>query len=66
MSHPASVISILQDYYRRNYREFFDFLEGSSMEERQGLSPETAAAVRKWISENEEKPLPGIARLRNG
>jgi hypothetical protein len=27
-----------------------------------GLSPETAAGIRKWLDENEDEPMPGMRK----
>ncbi|PNW86429.1 hypothetical protein CHLRE_02g086100v5 [Chlamydomonas reinhardtii] len=43
----------LQDYYRRNFKEYFEF-EGSTAKvgKARGLSPETQQAIAKWLEEN--------------
>lgn len=41
----------LNDYYRRNYGDYFSFQAGSNMDT-QGLSPETQANIKRWLEEN--------------
>ena len=53
----------LNDYYRRNFKDYFAFDAADEATARaRGLSPETAAAVRKWMEDNAEKPMPGAAK----
>jgi len=48
----------LKDYYKRNFKDYFEFDAGSEGAARaRGLSPETAASIRKWLDDNaDEKP----------
>ncbi|KAG2446691.1 hypothetical protein HYH02_008257 [Chlamydomonas schloesseri] len=43
----------LQDYYRRNFKEYFEF-EGANAKvgKARGLSSETQQAIEKWLEEN--------------
>lgn len=41
----------LNDYYRRNYGDYFSFQAGSNMDT-QGISSETQASIRRWLKEN--------------
>jgi hypothetical protein len=45
----------LQDYYRRNYGDYFSFQAGGNMNS-EGLRPETQAAIKKWLEDNETLP----------
>lgn len=53
----------LNDYYKRNFPEYFKFDGGSeAAATARGLSPETAAAMRKWLEDNEDQPMPGLRK----
>ncbi|KAK9828736.1 hypothetical protein WJX72_001805 [[Myrmecia] bisecta] len=43
----------LQDYYRRNFKDYFDF-EGGSVQagKARGLSPETTQKIQQWLKDN--------------
>ncbi|KXZ47644.1 hypothetical protein GPECTOR_34g803 [Gonium pectorale] len=43
----------LQDYYKRNFKEYFEFeASNAKVAKARGLSPESAAAIQKWLEEN--------------
>eukprot|EP00955_Chlamydomonas_euryale_P113363 366212-Chlamydomonas_euryale.AAC.27 len=43
----------LNDYYRRNFKEYFDFEAGSSSAGRsRGISSETQAQIAEWLEQN--------------
>lgn len=44
----------LNDYYKRNFKEYFEFIEGSNMDTL-GISPETQKEIRQWLDENTER-----------
>ncbi|KAI8468232.1 MAG: hypothetical protein J3K34DRAFT_471044 [Monoraphidium minutum] len=51
----------LNDYYKRNFRDYFNFDAGSEAAARaRGLSPETAAAVQQWLKDNDDTKMPGM------
>ena len=51
----------LNDYYRRNYTDYFSFQAGSNMNV-QGLSKGTQEDIKKWLQENAEPaPPPPLA-----
>jgi hypothetical protein len=45
------------------FRDYFEFDAGSPEAARaRGLSPETAAAIRKWMDDNDEQKMPGLMK----
>jgi len=42
----------LDDYYRRNFSDYFSFQESSNMDS-QGLSSETQEEIRNWLQQNQ-------------
>jgi hypothetical protein len=44
----------LDDYYRRNFGDYFSFEAGSNMGSK-GISPETQAQIKKWLEENSDE-----------
>lgn len=52
----------LNDYYRRNYGDYFAFQAGSNME-KQGMSKETADQIRQWLKENNTTNMPGLKQM---
>jgi len=45
----------LNDYYRRNYGDYFQFMEGSNMNN-SGIDAETQKQIKAWLEENGIKP----------
>jgi hypothetical protein len=44
-------------------REFFQFDAGDAATARaRGISPETAAAIQKWLADNEDQKMPGLRK----
>jgi hypothetical protein len=41
----------LQDYYRRNFTDYFTFETSPGMSQ-QGLSPETSNQMKQWLKDN--------------
>lgn len=53
----------LKDYYRRNFKDYFEFDGGSEEAARaRGLSGETQAAIRKWLDDNADDTMPGLRK----
>jgi hypothetical protein len=48
----------LKDYYRRNYQDYFQFMDGSNMSN-SGIDEETQKQIRAWLEENGIKPRGG-------
>ena len=44
----------LNDYYRRNYKDYFEFMDGSNMNN-SGIDRETQKEIKAWLEENVEK-----------
>lgn len=43
----------LQDYYKRNFKEYFEFESSNAKVGRaRGLSPETQEAIAQWLEKN--------------
>eukprot|EP00877_Chromochloris_zofingiensis_P006867 jgi/Chrzof1/2433/Cz11g15120.t1_PSAN2 len=43
----------LNDYYKRNFKDYFNFEAGTAAAGRaRGLTPETQAAIAKWLQDN--------------
>lgn len=45
----------LNDYYRRNYGDYFQFMDGSNMDN-SGINVETQKQIKAWLKENGIKP----------
>lgn len=45
----------LNDYYRRNYGDYFQFMDGSNMDN-SGINAETQKQIKAWLKENGIKP----------
>ena len=45
----------LKDYYRRNYQDYFNFMDGSNMNN-SGIDAETQKQIKTWLEENDVKP----------
>jgi len=41
----------LKDYYRRNYKDYFQFMDGSNMNN-SGIDAETQKEIKAWLEEN--------------
>lgn len=41
----------LKDYYRRNYQDYFQFMDGSNMSN-SGIDAETQKQIKAWLEEN--------------
>ena len=48
----------LKDYYRRNYQDYFNFMDGSNMNN-SGIDKKTQAEIKAWLEENGVKPRGG-------
>ncbi|WOK97841.1 hypothetical protein Cni_G06549 [Canna indica] len=42
----------LEDYYRRNYTDYFEFIEGSVREKREDLLSESEKGILEWLQKN--------------
>ncbi|KAG1651604.1 hypothetical protein FOA52_009068, partial [Chlamydomonas sp. UWO 241] len=43
----------LDSYYKRNYKDYFDWEAGAARQAR-GISPETGAAIDAWLKKNSD------------
>nr|XP_010936138.1 uncharacterized protein LOC105055838 [Elaeis guineensis] len=44
----------LDDYYKRNYKDYFEFFEGSAREKKEELLSESERAIRAWLEKNKK------------
>ncbi|KAI0525285.1 hypothetical protein KFK09_004678 [Dendrobium nobile] len=44
----------LDDYYNRNYKDYFEFVEGSSKGKSEDLLSESEKGIREWLQRNKK------------
>lgn len=42
----------LDDYYRRNYKDYFELIEGTVKDKQEELLSESEKEIREWLKKN--------------
>ncbi|XP_008790241.1 uncharacterized protein LOC103707504 [Phoenix dactylifera] len=44
----------LDDYYKRNYKDYFELIEGSARDKKEELLSESERGIRAWLEKNKK------------